>query len=98
MTNAASPFALGLTQDQVNRMTAIATNRREWSRKTFGDVGPVGPLEHLAEEAVEAKNAPTNPEEYADCTFLIWDALERQNSFTVDQFIDAIVRGHLILQ
>ncbi|EIF6375107.1 DUF550 domain-containing protein [Salmonella enterica] len=48
-----------------------------WSDATFGDVGPVGPLKHLSKEALEAAADPSDPLEWADMQFLLWDAQRR---------------------
>lgn len=55
----------------------IRREHAEWSDKTFGDVGPIGPLKHLSKEAVEAAAAPSDPLEWADMQFLLWDAQRR---------------------
>ncbi|ECC8734527.1 DUF550 domain-containing protein [Salmonella bongori] len=49
----------------------------EWSDATFGDAGPVGPLKHLSKEALEAAANPSDPLEWADMQFLLWDAQRR---------------------
>ncbi|EAA9934029.1 DUF550 domain-containing protein [Salmonella enterica subsp. salamae] len=62
--------------------------RREyakWSDKTFGDIGPVGPLKHLSKEALEAAADPSDPLEWADMQFLLWDAQRRMG--LSDEFI-----------
>ncbi|HAD0040846.1 hypothetical protein AIZ13_22100 [Salmonella enterica subsp. enterica serovar Typhimurium] len=62
--------------------------RREhavWSQATFGDVGPVGPLKHLSKEALEAAADPSDPLEWADMQFLLWDAQRRMG--ISDEFI-----------
>ncbi|EOG3201314.1 DUF550 domain-containing protein [Salmonella enterica] len=58
-------------RDQVRREHA------EWSDKTFGNIGPVGPLKHLSKEALEAAADPSDPLEWADMQFLLWDAQRR---------------------
>lgn len=55
----------------------IRREHAEWSDKTFGDVGPVGPLKHLSKEALETAAAPSDPLEWADMQFLLWDAQRR---------------------
>ncbi|HFW4208670.1 TPA: DUF550 domain-containing protein [Salmonella enterica subsp. enterica serovar Reading] len=55
----------------------IRREHAEWSDKTFGDVGPVGPLKHLSKEALEAAADPSDPLEWADMQFLLWDAQRR---------------------
>jgi hypothetical protein len=57
----------------------------EWSDATFGDVGPVGPLKHLSKEALEAAADPSDPLEWADMQFLLWDAQRRMG--ISDEFI-----------
>jgi len=61
----------------------IVRRHAEWSEKNFGtpqEKSAVGPLKHLSKEALEAATAPVGPErleEYADCMFLLLDALRR---------------------
>ncbi|EBP7233052.1 DUF550 domain-containing protein, partial [Salmonella enterica] len=57
----------------------------EWSDATFGDVGPVGPLKHLSKEALEAAADPSDPLEWADMQFLLWDSQRRMG--ISDEFI-----------
>ncbi|HAF7536410.1 TPA: DUF550 domain-containing protein [Salmonella enterica subsp. enterica serovar Javiana] len=66
-------------RDQVRREHA------EWSDKTFGDVGPIGPLKHLSKEALEAAADPSDPLEWADMQFLLWDSQRRMG--LSDEFI-----------
>ncbi|WP_394342177.1 DUF550 domain-containing protein [Salmonella enterica] len=66
-------------RDQIRREHA------EWSDKTFGDVGPIGPLKHLSKEALEAAADPSDPLEWADMQFLLWDAQRRMG--ISDEFI-----------
>lgn len=68
-----------LEREQVRREHA------EWSDKTFGDVGPVGALKHLSKEALEAAADPSDPLEWADMQFLLWDAQRRMG--ISDEFI-----------
>ncbi|EBA4670276.1 DUF550 domain-containing protein [Salmonella enterica] len=63
----------------------IRREHAEWSDKTFGDVGPVGPLKHLSKEAIEAAADPSDPLEWADMQFLLWDAQRRMG--ISDEFI-----------
>lgn len=63
----------------------IRREHAEWSDKTFGDVGPVGPLKHLSKEALEASADPSDPLEWADMQFLLWDAQRRMG--ISDEFI-----------
>lgn len=68
-----------LEREQIRREHA------EWSDKTFGDVGPIGPLKHLSKEALEAAADPSDPLEWADMQFLLWDAQRRMG--ISDEFI-----------
>lgn len=68
----------------------IRREHAEWSDKTFGDVGPVGPLKHLSKEALEAAAAPSDPLEWADMQFLLWDA-QRRAGITDKQITWAMV-------
>lgn len=66
--------------------------RREhagWSDATFGNVGPVGPLKHLSKEALEAAADPSDPLEWADMQFLLWDA-QRRAGITDEQITQAM--------
>lgn len=63
----------------------IRQRHAEWSDKTFGNVGPVGPLKHLSKEALEAAADPSDPLEWADMQFLLWDAQRRMG--LSDEFI-----------
>lgn len=60
-----------LEREQIRREHA------EWSDATFGNVGPVGTLKHLSKEALEAAADPSDPLEWADMQFLLWDAQRR---------------------
>ncbi|EHD9046428.1 DUF550 domain-containing protein [Salmonella enterica] len=61
-----------------------------WSDATFGDVGPVGPLKHLSKEALEAAADPSDPLEWADMQFLLWDA-QRRAGISDEQITQAMV-------
>ncbi|MCE9946920.1 DUF550 domain-containing protein [Hafnia paralvei] len=63
----------------------IRREHAEWSNATFGNVGPVGPLKHLSKEALEAAADPSDPLEWADMQFLLWDAQRRMG--LSDEFI-----------
>ncbi|ENU7098576.1 DUF550 domain-containing protein [Salmonella enterica] len=63
----------------------IRREHAEWSDSTFGNVGPVGPLKHLSKEALEAAADPSDPLEWADMQFLLWDAQRRMG--ISDEFI-----------
>lgn len=68
----------------------IRREHAEWSDKTFGDVGPIGPLKHLSKEALEAAADPSDPLEWADMQFLLWDA-QRRAGITDKQITMALV-------
>ncbi|EDY7429437.1 DUF550 domain-containing protein [Salmonella enterica] len=72
-------------EQQAPERERIRRKHAEWSDKTFGDVGPVGPLKHLSKEALEAAADPSNPLEWADMQFLLWDAQRRMG--ISDEFI-----------
>lgn len=63
----------------------VRREHAEWSDATFGDVGPIGPLKHLSKEALEAAADPSDPLEWADMQFLLWDAQRRMG--ISDEFI-----------
>ncbi|EAW0779735.1 DUF550 domain-containing protein [Salmonella enterica] len=63
----------------------IRREHAEWSDATFGNVGPVGPLKHLSKEALDAAADPSDPLEWADMQFLLWDAQRRMG--ISDEFI-----------
>lgn len=71
-------------RDQVRRGHA------EWSRATFGNVGPIGPLKHLSKEALEAAAEPGDLSEWADMQFLLWDA-QRRAGITDEQITQAMI-------
>lgn len=71
-------------RDQVRREHAV------WSEKTFGNVGPVGPLKHLSKEALEAAADPSDPLEWADMQFLLWDA-QRRTGLSDDVITKAMI-------
>lgn len=68
----------------------IRREHAEWSDATFGDVGPVGPLKHLSKEALEAAADPSDPLEWADMQFLLWDA-QRRAGITDEQITQAMI-------
>ncbi|EJI7842926.1 DUF550 domain-containing protein [Salmonella enterica subsp. enterica serovar Aba] len=68
----------------------IRREHAEWSDATFGDVGPVGPLKHLSKEALEAAADPSDPLEWADMQFLLWDA-QRRAGISDEQITQAMV-------
>ncbi|EBU7478986.1 DUF550 domain-containing protein [Salmonella enterica subsp. enterica serovar Typhimurium] len=72
-------------EQQAPERKRIRRKHAEWSDKTFGDVGPVGPLKHLSKEALEAAADPSDPLEWADMQFLLWDAQRRMG--ISDEFI-----------
>lgn len=65
--------------------TNVRREHVEWSQATFGNVGPIGPLKHLSKEALEAAADPSDPLEWADMQFLLWDAQRRMG--ISDEFI-----------
>ncbi|EAX3012148.1 DUF550 domain-containing protein [Salmonella enterica] len=73
------------TTPPVPERERIRREHAEWSDKTFGDIGPVGPLKHLSKEALEAAADPSDPLEWADMQFLLWDAQRRMG--ISDEFI-----------
>ncbi|EGT0615105.1 DUF550 domain-containing protein [Salmonella enterica] len=86
--NAADDVAVYIplyTTPPVPERERIRREHAEWSDKTFGDVGPVGPLKHLSKEALEAAADPSDPLEWADMQFLLWDAQRRMG--ISDEFI-----------
>lgn len=68
----------------------IRREHAEWSDATFGNVGPVGPLKHLSKEALEAAAIPSDPLEWADMQFLLWDA-QRRAGITDEQITQAMI-------
>lgn len=68
----------------------IRREHAEWSESTFGNVGPVGPLKHLSKEALEAAADPSDPLEWADMQFLLWDA-QRRAGITDEQITQAMI-------
>lgn len=72
-------------QEPASERERIRREHAEWSDATFGDVGPVGPLKHLSKEALEAAADPSDPLEWADMQFLLWDAQRRMG--ISDEFI-----------
>ncbi|EPP3188335.1 DUF550 domain-containing protein [Salmonella enterica subsp. enterica serovar Enteritidis] len=73
------------TYSPVSERERIRHEHAEWSDATFGDVGPIGPLKHLSKEALEAAADPSDPLEWADMQFLLWDAQRRMG--ISDEFI-----------
>ena len=71
-------------RDQVRREHA------EWSKTTFGNVGPIGPLKHLRREVLEAIAKPDDLIEWADMYFLLWDA-QRRAGITDEQITLAMI-------
>lgn len=91
--NAADDVAVYIplyTTPPVPKRERIRREHAEWSDKTFGDVGPVGPLKHLSKEALEAAADPSDPLEWADMQFLLWDA-QRRAGITDEQIALAMV-------
>lgn len=77
-------------QEPAPERERIRREHAEWSDATFGNVGPVGPLKHLSKEALEAAAAPSDPLEWADMQFLLWDA-QRRAGITDEQITQAMV-------
>ncbi|EDB3359319.1 DUF550 domain-containing protein [Salmonella enterica subsp. enterica serovar Bredeney] len=92
-TNAADDVAVYVplyTAPPVSEREQIRREHAEWSDATFGDVGPIGPLKHLSKEALEAAADPSDPLEWADMQFLLWDA-QRRAGITDEQITQAMV-------
>lgn len=68
----------------------VRQEHAEWSKATFGNVGPVGPLKHLSKEALEAAGQPGDLSEWADMQFLLWDA-QRRAGITDEQITLAMI-------
>ncbi|EGI5843151.1 DUF550 domain-containing protein [Salmonella enterica subsp. enterica serovar Weltevreden] len=95
--NTRDDIPFGLSDDDAKILIvlkrALASLEREqvrhehadWSDATFGDAGPIGPLKHLSKEALEAAADPSDPLEWADMQFLLWDAQRRMG--ISDEFI-----------
>ncbi len=76
--------------DSPNDRDAVREAHAEWSRSTFGKVGPIGPLKHLSKEALEAAAQPDDLSEWADMQFLLWDA-QRRAGITDEQITQAMI-------
>lgn len=76
--------------DSPNARDAVREAHAEWSRSTFGNVGPIGPLKHLSKEALEAAAQPDDLSEWADMQFLLWDA-QRRAGITDEQITQAMI-------
>ncbi len=76
--------------DSPNDRDAVREAHAEWSRSTFGNVGPIGPLKHLSKEALEAATKPDDFSEWADMQFLLWDA-QRRAGITDEQITQAMI-------
>lgn len=76
--------------DGVNDRDQVRREHAEWSRATFGNVGPIGPLKHLSKEALEAAAEPGDLSEWADMQFLLWDA-QRRAGITDDKITQAMI-------
>lgn len=77
-------------QEPASERERIRREHAEWSDATFGDVGPIGPLKHLSKEALDAAADPSDPLEWADMQFLLWDA-QRRAGVTDEQITMAMV-------
>lgn len=87
-TQKAAPYFY--TAPPASEREQIRREHAEWSDKTFGNIGPVGPLKHLSKEALEAAAAPSDPLEWADMQFLLWDA-QRRTGITDEQITQAMI-------
>lgn len=76
--------------DSPNDRDEVREAHAEWSRSTFGNVGPIGPLKHLSKEALEAAAQPDDLSEWADMQFLLWDA-QRRAGITDEQITQAMI-------
>lgn len=76
-------------QEPAPERERIRREHAEWSDATFGNVGPIGPLKHLSKEALEAAADPSDPLEWADMQFLLWDAQRRMG--LSDEFITRVM-------
>lgn len=76
--------------DSPNDRDEVREAHTEWSRSTFGNVGPIGPLKHLSKEALEAAAKPDDLSEWADMQFLLWDA-QRRAGITDEQITQAMI-------
>ncbi len=97
MTDVAEAWARGyntrsaaMLQGKAEPRQAVRSEHAEWSKSTFGDVGPVGPLKHLSKEALEAAAEPDDLSEWADMQFLLWDA-QRRAGITDEQITEAMI-------
>ncbi len=68
----------------------VRADHAEWSKATFGSVGPIGPLKHLSKKALEAAAAPGDLSEWADMQFLLWDA-QRRAGITDEKITQAMI-------
>lgn len=78
----------------------IVRNHAEWSERNFGtpaEHGPVGPLRHLSKEALEAAENPRDIMEFADCAFLLLDAMRRAGH-TAEELAEAMASKQAILE
>lgn len=79
-----------MLQGKAEPRQAVRSEHAEWSKSTFGDVGPVGPLKHLSKDALEAAAEPDDLSEWADMQFLLWDA-QRRAGITDEQITEAMI-------
>ncbi|EAQ5598243.1 DUF550 domain-containing protein [Salmonella enterica] len=85
------PYKLPEEKDASLQLRNLIRKRHaEWSDSTFGNVGPIGPLKHLSKEALEAAAIPSDPLEWADMQFLLWDA-QRRAGITDEQITQAMI-------
>ncbi len=73
-------------------MDKLFTEITEWQRETFRNANnPVPALKHLQKEVVELISDPSDPLEYADCLFLLFDAAQRVG-LTYDDLVVAVAQ------
>lgn len=77
-------------QGKIEPREVVRREHAEWSKSTFGNVGPVGPLKHLAKEALETAAEPADLSEWADMQFLLWDA-QRRAGIADEQITEAMI-------
>lgn len=81
---------VALTNVPVLEREQIRRDHAEWSRTTFGNIGPIGPLKHLSKEAREVAAEPGDLSEWADMQFLLWDA-QRRAGITDEEIVAACI-------
>lgn len=69
---------------------AYLTKQRNWSRETFGPAPRLnGVLDHITKELQEIREAPHDPEEWADLLILAFDGALRAGIYP-QEIIDAV--------